>query len=72
MIQCIYDESDVFAHITVDIIRFGEEFRRLIDQVRGEDTADDTVLIRFVELLHTIGEQAERSGSKDPFCFSPL
>ena len=66
MVQCVNDESDVFAHVTINIVRFGEELRRLIDQVCGEDTANDAILIRFVEFLHAVGEQAEGAAEDDP------
>lgn len=31
VIQCINDESDVFTHITVDIVWFAQKFRCLAD-----------------------------------------
>ena len=37
MIQCINDQCNVFAHITVDIVWSGQQFRGLVDQVGGQD-----------------------------------
>ena len=72
MIECVDDERDVFAHIAVDIVRFGQKLRSLVDQVGRKDAAYDAVLVGLVESFHTICEQAECGGCEDPFCFSPL
>ena len=51
MVQRIYDVSDVFAHIAVDIPFPGEQFRRLIDQVGRKNGIQDPLFVSLVELL---------------------
>ena len=59
MVQSIDDVSDVFAHITVYIIRFLKKLRCLVYQVGGQDAVDQTVLIVLVKLLQSVGKQTE-------------
>ena len=68
MVQSVDHQCDIFAHITVDIIRTRKKLRCLIDQVGSQDGIDDALFISFVELVHTVGKQAESSGGEDSFC----
>ncbi len=43
MIQCINDVSDVFAHVTANIVISCKKFRRLISKVSSNNTVDDAV-----------------------------
>ena len=70
MIQSVDQKCDIFAHITVDIVRFRQKIRRLVDQVGCQDTVDDTILVRLIKLIHTVREQTECSGSEDTFRFA--
>ena len=70
MIQCIDDKSNIFAHITVDVIWFRQKLRCLVDQVCRKDTVNNTVFICFVEFLHTVCKQTECSRSENPVCFT--
>ena len=54
MVQRIDQQSNVFAHIAVDIVWTAQKFRCLLDQVGCEDVGDDAFLVRFVELLQTV------------------
>ena len=40
VIQGVDDQGDVFAHIAVDIVRFTQQFRGLVDQVGGQDAVE--------------------------------
>ena len=50
VIQGVDDQGDVFAHIAVDIVRFTQQFRGLVDQVGGQDTVEGPFLVGFIEL----------------------
>ena len=69
MVQRVDQKSHVLAHIAVHIIGPGQKFRRLIDQVGGEDGIDDPFLIGLVELLQTVGEKSEGGCREDPAAF---
>ena len=70
VIQSVDQKCDIFAHITVDIVRFRQKIRRLVDQVGCQDTVDDTILVRLIKLVHTVREQTECSGSENAFRFA--
>ena len=72
MIQCIDDESNIFAHITVNIIRLGEKLRCLINQVCRQNTVNDALLIRLIKLFHSVRKQTERCSCIDAFGLSAL
>lgn len=42
VIQGVDDQGDVFAHITVDIVWSGQQFRGLVDQVGGQDAVESS------------------------------
>ena len=54
MVQRIDQQSNVFAHIAVDIVWTAQKLRCLVDQVGCEDVGDDAFFVRFVELLQTV------------------
>ena len=70
MVQSIDDVSDVFAHITVYIIRFLKKFRCLVYKVGGQEVVEETFLISLVELVHTVGEKTKSSTDEDAAGFS--
>ena len=70
VIQSVDQKCDIFAHITVDIVRFRQKIWRLVDQVGCQDTVDDTILVRLIKLIHTVREQTECSGSENTFRFA--
>ena len=72
MVQRVDQKSHVLAHIAVHIIGPGQKFRRLIDQVGGEDGIDDPFLIGLVELLQTVGEKSEGGCREDPAGVPPF
>ena len=72
VVQRIDQQSDIFAEVTVDVVRSAQQFRCLVDQVCCQDSVDDTFLVSLVKLIKTICKQTESSGSKDSFCFSSL
>ncbi len=72
MIQGINEQSNVFAHVAVDIIRTLQELRRLINQVGCKDLGNNTLLISLVEFVQTAGEKAECGENKDASCFARL
>ena len=65
MVQSIDDVSDVFAHITVYIIRFLKKLRCLVYKVGGQEVVEETFLISLVELVHTVGEKTKSSTDED-------
>ena len=70
MVQSIDDVSDVFAHITVYIIRFLKKLRCLVYKVGGQEVVEETFLISLVELVHTVGEKTKSSTDEDAAGFS--
>ena len=72
MVQGINHQRDVFAHLAADIVWTFQKFRRLIDQVSGQNGIDQAIFVGFVKLLEAIGEQAEGSCSKNPPCLALL
>ena len=48
MVQRINHQSDVFTHITIDIVRTLQKLWCLIDQVGGEDCVNESFLICLV------------------------
>ena len=51
MVQVVDDESDIFTHININIVRFGEQLRCLVDKVCRQDAVDDAVLVVLIEFL---------------------
>ena len=72
MVQGVDDIGDIFAHIAVNIPFPGKQFRRLVNQVRGQYLVDNTILKGFVKTFDTIGKQAESGTDKDPVRLSFL
>mgnify|MGYP007025218752 CR=1 FL=1 len=66
MIQGINEQSNVFAHVAVDIIRTLQELRRLINQVGCKDLGNNTLLISLVEFVQTAGEKAPYTLNRYP------
>ena len=65
MVQSINDVSNVLTHITVDIPLSLKQFRSLVDQVGGQNLVDNAVLVSLVELVQTVGEEAEGGEYED-------
>ena len=51
VIQGVDDQGDVFAHIAVDIVRFTQQFRGLVDQVGGQDAVEGPLFRRLHRTL---------------------
>ena len=71
VIQGVDDQGDVFAHIAVDIVRFTQQFRGLVDQVGGQDAVEGPFFVGFIELCHAVGEQT-KGGTHEDFVGSPV
>ena len=65
MIQSINDQSNVFAHIAVYIIRLLEKFIRLIYQIGGKETVKVSVFVCSVKTFQAIGEKPEGGAHKN-------
>ena len=65
MIQRIDDICDVFAHIAVDIVRFGKKFRCLVGQIRCYHAVDNAIFHCLVELVQTVGKQTKGRDNED-------
>ena len=65
MIQRVYEKSDVFAHVTVNIIWFLQQFRCLVDQIGGEKPVKQALLVCQIEFLQPIGKQSECGADED-------
>ena len=72
MVQSINDVSNVLTHITVDIPLSLKQFRSLVDQVGGQNLVDNAVLVSLVELVQTVGEEAEGGEDEDLVGFTLL
>lgn len=72
MVQGINQKSDVFAHITADIVGALQQFGSLVYQICGQDTCNESFLISLIELLQAIGEQAKSGEYKDTSGFAGL
>ena len=72
VIQGVDDIGDVFAHIAVDVPLAAEKLRCLVDQIGGQDTMDQAVLICLVKSVKTGGEEAEGGEDKDLIGFALL
>ena len=72
MVQSIDDKSNVFAHITVNVIGLGEKFRCLIDKIRGQYSGDDAVIIGLIKFLQSVRKKTECSRSENSVCLSAL
>lgn len=66
MVERVDNVGDILAHIAVDIPLSGEQFRRLVDQVRGEYPADGAILVSLVEPIQPGCEKSE-SGKDENF-----
>ena len=71
VIQGVDDQGDVFAHIAVDIVRFTQQFRGLVDQVGGQDVVEGPFFVGLIELCHAVGEQT-KGGTHEDFVGSPV
>lgn len=51
VIQGVDDIGNVFAHIAVDVPLAAKQFRRLVDQVGGENPVDQAILVNLVKAV---------------------
>ena len=72
MIQGINQKRNVFTHVAADIVRPGQQLRRLIYQICSQYAVNVAVFVVFVKLLESVGKQTESCTDKDLFRFSPL
>ena len=72
MVQCIYDVSDVFAQVTVNIPFPFQKFWRLVDEVGGQNPVECAFLISLVKTVESGGKEAESRTDKNPVRFSCL
>ena len=56
VVKSVDDQGNVFAHVAVDIVRSGKQFRCLISQVGGHYFVDNAVFNSFVEFFHSVCE----------------
>ena len=56
VVQGIDHERDIFAHITVNIIRTFKQLRSLIDQVGGQDGVEAAFFICLIEFFQSVCE----------------
>ena len=66
MIQGVDDQSDILAHVTVDIIFLFQELRSLIYQVGGQKTIKQSLIVGVVKLIQTVGKKSESGADVDP------
>jgi len=59
MVHKVDQGSNELAHIGFHEIRSGVDLRRQIGKVRSNDLIEITMLVSSVEILQTVGEQAE-------------
>ena len=72
MIQSINDVSDVFTHITVNVVWSGKKFRCLVSEVCGNYFVNSTICDCLVETFKTVGEETKCSDNEDTVCLSLL
>ena len=56
MIQGIYYERYIFAHIRIDVILTLEKLGSLVDKVGGKYSVDGTFFVSLFEFLEAVGE----------------
>ena len=59
VVQRVDDIGDILAHIAVDIPLPAEQFRGLVDQICGQDTADGTLFVSLVKPIQPGGKKSE-------------
>ena len=59
MVHKVDQGSNELAHIGFHEIRSGVDLRRQLGKVRSNDLIEITMLVSSVEILQTVGEQAE-------------
>ena len=59
MVKCIDNKSNVFAHITVDIIFFAKKFRCLVYKVRRKYLIDKTFFVSLVKFFKSACEESK-------------
>ena len=72
MVEGVDHQCNIFAHVTINIIRSFQKFRRLIDQIGSQNGIDAAFLIRFIKLFKAVGEQAEGCGGKEEIMSSRM
>jgi len=72
MVKRINDIGNIFAEVTVHIVRLLKQLRCLVDEVCRKDKVKDTIFMCLVKLIHTIGEEAEGRTDEYPSGFPLL
>ena len=65
MIDIVNQQSNILAHVHIDIIGPGQKLLCLINQIRGENAADQSIFIIVIEFFQTAGKQTEGGADKD-------
>lgn len=65
VVERVDNVGDILAHIAVDIPLSAEQLRCLVDQVRGEYTADGAVLVSLVEPIQPGSEKPKGGENKN-------
>ena len=72
VVQGINDVRNVLAEVAADIPFSLKQLRRLIDQVRGKYSADQSFLIGQIKKLQSSCEQTEGGCYEDAVCLASL
>ena len=72
MVQSRDEVSDVLRNVDFMEPRAVLQFRVKIRQVAAEDTVDETLFIRFIELCEAVREDGIRAVSKEAACLAGL